>query len=50
MKESFVIVVELATIKKRLIERRAKKGPIFSLIYFFESLCISYIPNIYVIP
>ena len=28
----------------------AKKGAIFSLIYFFKSLCIYYIPHNYVIP
>ena len=34
MKESFVIVVELATIKKRLLERRAKKGRNFQFNLF----------------
>ena len=28
----------------------AKKGAIFSLIYFFESFCLYYIPHNYVIP
>ena len=28
----------------------AKKGAIFSLIYFFKSFCIYYIPHNYVIP
>ena len=55
IRESFlaliVIVVEPA-IKKRLLVNwlASKKGAIFSLIYFFKSFCIYYIPPNYVIP
>ena len=49
---SIVIVVEHATLKKRLLENwlAPKKGAIFSFIYFFKSFCIYYIPHNYVIP
>ena len=42
-----VIVVEPATLKKRLLVNglASKKGAIFSLIYFFESFCLYYIPH-----
>ena len=55
IRESFlaliVIVVEPA-IKKRLLVNwlASKKGAIFTLIYFFKSFCIYYIPPNYVIP
>ena len=47
-----VIVVKHATLKKQLLENwlAPKKGAIFSLIYFFKSFCIYYIPHNYVIP
>ena len=46
-----VIVVEPATLTKRLLVNRLvpKKGAIFSLIYFFKTFCIYYIPHNYVI-
>ena len=31
-------------------EQKAKQGAIFSLIYFFKSFCLYYIPHNYVIP
>ena len=45
-------VVEHATLKKRLIVNwlAPKKGAFFSLIYFFKSFCIYYIPHNYVVP
>ena len=49
-----VIVVERATLKRLkkncLCIFGAKKGAIFSLIYFFESFCIYCIPQNYIIP
>ena len=64
IKESFlaffiVVVVEPSLLHSRLdrnIKKAAacaligvRKGAIFSLIYFFESFCICYIPHNYVI-
>ena len=43
----------MSTLKQRLrlqIDWRRKKGALFSLIYFFGSFCIYYMPQDYVIP
>ena len=55
-----VIVIEPSLLHSRLARNikqpaacaliGAKKGAIFTLIYFFESFCIYYIPHNYVIP
>ena len=55
-----VVVVEPSLLNSRLVRNikkaatcaliGAKKGAIFSLIYFFELFCIYYIPHNYVIP
>ena len=47
-----VTVVEHGTLKKRLIVNwlAPKKGAFFSLIYFFKSFCICYIPHNYFVP
>ena len=45
-----VIVVEPATLKWRLLLQIDWRQNSFSLIYFFESFCMYYIPHNYVIP
>ena len=45
-----VIVVEPATLKRRLLLQIDWRQNSFSLIYFFESFCMYYLPHNYVIP
>ena len=44
-----VVVVEPSLLHSRLDRNIKKAAAIFSLIYFFESFCICYIPHNYVI-